>query len=99
MCHAYTEDHWSSSPPSGVFAELGWQTVSAMDETFGPTGTLQRETKSATASFGGARGRDSLRLERGGLGRARPPRIFRIKSATHSGVGGHPAGATWHCAS
>ena len=28
-----------------MFAELGWQTVSALEETFGPTGTLQRETK------------------------------------------------------
>jgi type I restriction enzyme R subunit len=28
-----------------LFAELGWQTVSAMEETFGTTGTLLRETK------------------------------------------------------
>ena len=33
----------SSSPPS-LFAELGSQTVSAMDEVFGTGGTLGRET-------------------------------------------------------
>jgi type I restriction enzyme R subunit len=27
----------------GLIAELGWQTVSAMDEVFGPSGTLGRE--------------------------------------------------------
>jgi type I restriction enzyme, R subunit len=27
-----------------LFAELGWQTVSAMEEVFGPAGTLARET-------------------------------------------------------
>ncbi|MBA4148803.1 MAG: hypothetical protein H0X66_11875 [Verrucomicrobia bacterium] len=29
----------------GLFAELGWKTVSAMEETFGASGTLCRETK------------------------------------------------------
>jgi len=33
MPHAYTED------------QLGWATVSALEETFGAAGTLQRETK------------------------------------------------------
>jgi type I restriction enzyme R subunit len=28
-----------------LFAELGWTTVSALEETFGATGTLLRETK------------------------------------------------------
>ena len=32
-------------PAIGLFANLGWETVSAMEETFGPGGTLSRETK------------------------------------------------------
>jgi type I restriction enzyme, R subunit len=45
MPHAYTEDQLVEQPAIGLFAELGWTTVSALEETFGPTGTLQRETK------------------------------------------------------
>ena len=45
MSHAYTEDQLVEQPAIGLFAELGWQTVSAMEETFGTTGTLLRETK------------------------------------------------------
>ncbi len=43
--HAYTEDQLVEQPAIGLFAELGWYTVSALEETFGPTGTLLRETK------------------------------------------------------
>jgi hypothetical protein len=43
--HAYNEDQLVEQPAIGLFAELGWSTVSALDETFGSTGTLQRETK------------------------------------------------------
>jgi len=42
--HAYTEDQLVEQPAIGLFAELGWQTASAMEETFGPGGTLGRET-------------------------------------------------------
>ena len=45
MPHAYTEDQLVEQPAIGLFAELGWVTVSAMEETFGATGTLLRETK------------------------------------------------------
>lgn len=45
MPHAYTEDQLVEQPAIGLFAELGWGTVSAQEETFGTTGTLQRETK------------------------------------------------------
>jgi len=45
MPHAYTEDQLVEQPAIGLFAELGWQTVSALEETFGATGTLGRETK------------------------------------------------------
>ena len=43
--HAYTEDQLVEQPAIGLFAELGWQTVSAMEETLGANGTLGRETK------------------------------------------------------
>ena len=45
MIHPYTEDHLVEQPAITLFAELGWQTISAMDESFGESGTLQRETK------------------------------------------------------
>ena len=45
MPHAYTEDQLVEQPAIGLLAELGWDTVSAMDETFGAGGTLRRETK------------------------------------------------------
>jgi len=45
MPHAYTEDRLVEQPAIGLFAELGWTTVSALQETFGTTGTLLRETK------------------------------------------------------
>ena len=45
MPHAYTEDQLVEQPAIGLFATLGWQTVSAMVETFGAGGTLGRETK------------------------------------------------------
>jgi type I restriction enzyme R subunit len=41
---AYTEDQLVEQPAIGLFAELGWQTVSAMEEKFGEDGTLGRET-------------------------------------------------------
>jgi type I restriction enzyme R subunit len=43
--HAYSEDQLVEQPAIRLFAELGWETVSAIEETFGATGTLQRETK------------------------------------------------------
>jgi type I restriction enzyme R subunit len=43
--NACTEDQLVGQPAIGLFAELGWTTVSAMEETFGATGTLLRETK------------------------------------------------------
>ena len=42
--HAYTEDQLVEQPAIGLFGELGWQMVSAMEEVFGPSGTLGRET-------------------------------------------------------
>ena len=43
--HAYTEDQLVEQPAIGLFGDLGWQTLSAMEETFGAGSTLGRETK------------------------------------------------------
>lgn len=42
--YPYTEDQLVEQPAIGLFSALGWQIVSAMEETFGPGGTLRRET-------------------------------------------------------
>lgn len=42
----YTEDRLVEQPAMQLFGELGWETVSALEESFGPRGTLGRETKS-----------------------------------------------------
>lgn len=39
MPDTYTEDQLVEQPAIGLFAELGWTTVSALEETFGVTGT------------------------------------------------------------
>ena len=43
--HAWSEDQLVEQPAIGLFAAMGWQTVSALDETFGTSGTLGRETR------------------------------------------------------
>jgi type I restriction enzyme R subunit len=45
MPHAHTEDQLVEQPAIGLFAEVGWSTLSAMEEAYGATGTLLRETK------------------------------------------------------
>ena len=45
MPHACTEDQLVEQPAIGLFAELAWITGSALEETFGETVTLLRETK------------------------------------------------------
>jgi hypothetical protein len=45
MAHAYTEDQLVEQPAIKLFRSLGWQTISALEETFGADGTLGRETK------------------------------------------------------
>ncbi|MFA7398975.1 MAG: type I restriction endonuclease, partial [Sideroxydans sp.] len=42
----YTEDLLVEQPAIQLFAELGWETLSASDEMLGASGTLGRETKS-----------------------------------------------------
>lgn len=41
----YTEDSLVEQPAIGLFATLGWRTLSAREETFGADGTLGREIK------------------------------------------------------
>jgi len=41
-----SEDRLVEQPAIELFAELDWATASALDESFGPDGTLGRETKS-----------------------------------------------------
>jgi type I restriction enzyme R subunit len=40
MSHAYTEDQLVEQPAIGLFAELGWTTVSTLEETSGTIGSL-----------------------------------------------------------
>ena len=44
MSHAYNEEQLVEQPAIQLFAKLGWQVVVALDEIFGPDGTLGRET-------------------------------------------------------
>src|SRR5262245_65540132 len=44
MPHAYTEDQLVEQPAIQLFGEMGWETVSALDEVPGLHGTLGRET-------------------------------------------------------
>ena len=46
-----TRDQLVEQPAIGLFAALGWQTVSAMEETFGAAGSLGRETKGEVPLF------------------------------------------------
>jgi type I restriction enzyme R subunit len=46
MPHAYTEAQLVEQPAISLFAELGWQTVSALEEIFWANGTFGRETPS-----------------------------------------------------
>ena len=43
--HAYSEDQLVEQPAIGLFSSLAWQTMSALEESFGAGGTLGRETK------------------------------------------------------
>ena len=56
MSRAYSEDQLVEQPAIQLFAELGWNTVSALEEVFGPGGTLGRETKSEVVLVSRLRG-------------------------------------------
>jgi type I restriction enzyme R subunit len=64
MPHAYTEDQLVEQPAIGLFAELGWQTVSALEETFGApspglAATLSRPTGEGQVGEGASLGRET----------------------------------------
>jgi type I restriction enzyme, R subunit len=69
--HAYTEDQLVEQPAIGLFDVLGWQTVSAMEETFGEGGTLGRETKGEVVLV------ERLRSALGRLNDALPPEAIQ----------------------
>ena len=65
--NAYTEDQLVEQPAIGLFAALGWQAVFAMEETFGPGGTLGRDTRGEVVLV------DRLRAALGKFNPALPP--------------------------
>ncbi len=50
--HAYSEDQLVEQPAIGLFEEMGWTTVAAMEEVFGAAGTLGRETSGEVVLVG-----------------------------------------------
>jgi type I restriction enzyme R subunit len=57
--HAYTEDQLVEQPAIGLFAELGWQTVSALEETFGAPSPGLAATLSHPMGEGASLGRET----------------------------------------
>ena len=88
--HAYTEDQLVEQPAIGLFAELGWATASAWEETFGATGTLRRETKGEVVLVSRLR----AALER--LNPALPPEAM---AAAIAGIGPVSPGGEMTCSS
>src|SRR6185436_3354298 len=72
MTRAYTEDQLVEQPAIGLFSALGWQTVSALEETFGHRGTLGRETKGEVVLV------NRLRVALGKFNPALPPEAVNI---------------------
>jgi type I site-specific restriction-modification system R (restriction) subunit len=80
--HAYTEDQLVEQPAIGLFAELGWAMVSAMEETFGVPSPGLAATLSHPMGEGASLGRETkgevvlvcrLRAALGRLNPALPP--------------------------
>ena len=59
MPHAYTEDQLVEQPAIGLFAELGWQTESAMEETFSQPSPGLAATLSHPMGEGASLGRET----------------------------------------
>ena len=57
--HAYTEDQLAEQPAIGLFAELGWTTVSALEETFGAPSPGLAVTLSHPMGEGASLGRET----------------------------------------
>ncbi|WP_305041769.1 HsdR family type I site-specific deoxyribonuclease [Geoalkalibacter sp.] len=69
--HPYTEDQLVEQPAIGLFAVLGWQTICALEETFGEGGTLGRETKGEVVLV------ERLRVALGKFNPTLPPEAIR----------------------
>ena len=59
MPNAYTEDQLVEQPAIGLFAELGWQTVSALEEIFGAPSPGLSATLSHPMGEGASLGRET----------------------------------------
>jgi type I restriction enzyme R subunit len=59
MPHAYTEDQLVEQPAIGLFAELGWQTMSALEGTFGAPSPGLSATLSHQMGEGASLGRET----------------------------------------
>jgi type I restriction enzyme R subunit len=57
--HAYTEDQLVEQPAIGLFAELGWTTVSALQEMFGAPSPGLAATLSHPMGEGASLGRET----------------------------------------
>ncbi len=77
----YTEDGLVEQPALALLAELGWSVVNAWSETFGPTGTLGRDSMHEVVLV--HRLRDALRW----LNSACPSRCGRRRSRRWPGAG------------
>jgi len=59
MPHAYTEDQLVEQPAIGLFAELGWTTMSALEEIFGTPSPGLAATLSHPMGEGASLGRET----------------------------------------
>ena len=93
MPHAYTEDQLVEQPAIGLFAALGWQTVSAMEETFGAGGTLRpRDQGRGGAGVPPARGAGAAQSRAAARGHHRRRRRTDPRPLGHEPGGGEPRG-------
>src|SRR6266851_4016213 len=80
MPHAYTEDQLVEQPAIGLFAELGWTTVSAIEEVFGKAEPSSQPSPNGRGSEGEVR----VALGRAALGRETPGEVVlesRLRAA------------------
>ena len=91
--HAYTEDQLVEQPAIGLFAELGWQTVSAMEETFG-AGRHARPRDEGRGGVGVPAARGARAAEPRAAARGHHRRRGRIdpRPLGHEPGGGKPRG-------
>ncbi len=59
MSYLYTENQLLEQPAMGLFAYLGWQTITAMEETFGCAEPSPQPSPSGRGSSAQTLGRDT----------------------------------------